>query len=378
MVTPLPGFGHPPPRWGRGVSQAGIESHRCLCYFRLPLPLLLAEQHDRFRATVLGFAIGDALGFPFRGLPPPARARLGLSDDFAARPRGRFAKGQFSDDTQVLLAVAEAVAKERKIDGRSAAQHLSWLWQEGVILQPPATMTAAAERLLDVVQWMSAGAELGVKDPSCLSRAVIAGLFSEADPNRLAHDASVLTVITHKDPACAAAVAAIARAIQLAVSGEQLPPNDWCAQLSAAAATADPELADEIFYLPRVLARDPDSALGALRRIGVPVAQLEAEPGLPSHVTPVLLSALYAVLKVPHDFRHALDLLLSAGGEVDVAAGVCGAILGAQLGCEAIPARLRKHLLYSEALFEAAERLFDARLNRPVPVHAPSLVAVKR
>lgn len=342
------------------------------------MPLLLAEQLDRFRATVLGFAIGDALGFPFRGLPPPARTRLGLSDDFAARPRGRFAKGQFSDDTQVLLAVAEAVAKDRKIDGRSAAQHLSWLWQEGIILQPPQVMTAAAESLLKGVPWMSAGADVGVKDPSCLSRSVIAGLFSEDDPNRLAHDASVLTVMTHKDPACAGAVAAVARAIQLAISGEQLPPNEWCEKLSKAAATADPELADEIFYLPRVLSRDPDSALAALRRVGVPVAQLDAEPGLPTHVTPVLLAALYATLKVPHDFRHALELLLSAGGEVDVAAGVCGAILGAQLGTEAIPARLRKNVLYPEALTEAAERLFDARHHKPVRVHSPSLVTVKR
>jgi ADP-ribosylglycohydrolase len=341
------------------------------------LPLLLAEQLDRYRAAVLGFAVGDALGFPFRGLPPPARARLGLADDFAARPRGRFAKGQFSDDTQVMLAIAEAVARERRIDGKSAAQHLSWLWQEGVILQPPPTMTAAAEALLKGVPWMSAGAELGVKEPSCLSRGVVAGLWSESEPPRLAHDASVLTVITHKDPACAGAVTAVARAIQLGTQGEQLPPNEWCAQLSQAAASSDPELADEIFYLPRVLSRDPDSALAALRRIGVPMAQLEAEPGLPSHVTPVLLSALYAVLKVPHDFRHALDLLLSAGGEVDVAAGVCGAVLGAQLGTEAIPARLRKHVLYADALSEAAERLFDAKVNR-APVHAPSTVAVKR
>jgi ADP-ribosylglycohydrolase len=342
------------------------------------LPLLLAEQLDRYRAAVLGFAVGDALGFPFRGLPPPARSRIGLAEDFAARPRGRFAKGQFSDDTQVLLAIAEAVAKDKKIDGRSAAQHLSWLWQEGVILQPPPTMTAAATRLLEGVPWMSAGAELGVKEPSCLSRGVICGLFSDDDPNKLAHDASVLTVITHKDPACVGAVAAIARAIQLAVAGEQLSPNDWCARLSQAAASADPDLADEIFYLPRVLARDADAALGALRRIGVPNAQLEAEPGLPSHVTPVLLCALYAVLKVPHDFRHALDLLLAAGGEVDVAAGVAGAILGAQLGTESIPARLRKNVLYPEALTEAAERLFDARHHRGVTVPAPSLVAVKR
>ncbi len=341
------------------------------------MALLLAETLDRYRATVLGFAVGDALGFPFRGLPPQTRARLGMADDFALRPRGRFAKGQFSDDTQVLLAVAESVAREKKLDGRSAAQHLSWLWQEGVILQPPPTTTQAAEAILKGTPWMSAGAPLGVKEPSCLSRGVVAGLWSEADPSRLAHDASVLTVITHKDPACTAAVAAVARAVQLGCAGEALAPAELCAQVSQAAAASDQELADELYYLPRVLGWEPERALPALRRIGVPAAQLEAEPGLPAHVTPVLLSALWAALKVPHDFRQALDLLLSAGGEVDVAAGVCGAVLGAQLGCEGIPARLRKNVLYPEALAEAAERLFDARLHR-APAAVPSVVAAKR
>ena len=36
-----------------------------------------------------------------------------------------------------MLAAAESVIREGKVDGRSAAAHLAWLWQEGIILQPP-------------------------------------------------------------------------------------------------------------------------------------------------------------------------------------------------------------------------------------------------
>jgi ADP-ribosylglycohydrolase len=64
------------------------------------MPLHIAVLQDRFRASVLGFAIGDALGFPLRGLPAPALMRQQpMGDDFAARPRGGFPRGQFSDDT---------------------------------------------------------------------------------------------------------------------------------------------------------------------------------------------------------------------------------------------------------------------------------------
>jgi ADP-ribosylglycohydrolase len=342
------------------------------------MPLRLAELQDRLRASMLGFAVGDALGFPLRGLPPPGLTRLShVADDFAARPRGRFAKGQFSDDTQMMLAVAEAVAHEKRIDGRSVAAHLSWLWQEGVILQPPTSATQAAQALLAGTPWMGAGAELGVTDPSCLSRALVLGFWSEPSPPRLVHDAQVLTVVTHKDPLCTAAAAAFARAIQLGLSGETHEPAVFCEELSKAAAPAHAELAEELFYLPRALAWTPDRALPALRRVGVLASEFDLDAGLPAHVTPVLLTAIYCVLKAPTDVRAALSMSLSSGGEVDVAAGLVGAIVGAHVGTEGLPARLRRNVLYAEALVETADRLFDARLAKET-VTVAQTVTVRR
>lgn len=329
------------------------------------MPLRLAELQDRLRASLLGFAVGDALGFPLRGLPPPGLTRLAhIADDFAARPRGRFAKGQFSDDTQMMLATAEAVATEKRIDGRSVAAHLSWLWQEGVILQPPTSATDAAQALLSGTPWMSSGAMIGVRDPSCLSRALVLGFWSEASPPRLAHDAQVLTVVTHKDPLCAAAAAAFARAVQLGLSGEQHDAASFCTEVSKAAAPAHQELAEELYYLPRALAWSPDRALPALRKVGVSASEFDHDSGLPSHVTPVLLTALYCVLKSPTDVRQALTMVLGCGGEVDVAAGLVGAIIGAHVGTEGLPARLRRNVLYGDSLVDAADRLFDARLAK--------------
>jgi ADP-ribosyl-[dinitrogen reductase] hydrolase len=342
------------------------------------MPLRLAELQDRLRASLLGFAVGDALGFPLRGLSPPGLTRLAhVADDFAARPRGRFAKGQFSDDTQMMLATAEAVAKERRVDGRSVAAHLSWLWQEGVILQPPTSATDAAQALLSGTPWMSSGAAIGVRDPSCLSRALVLGFWSEASPPRLAHDAQVLTVVTHKDPLCAAAAAAFARAVQLGLSGEQHDAGSFCTEVSKAAAPGHQELAEELYYLPRALAWSPDRALPALRKVGVSSNEFDPAAGLPAHVTPVLLTALYCVLKAPTDVRQALTMVLGSGGEVDVAAGLVGAIIGAHVGTEALPARLRRNVLYGDSLVDAADRLFDARLAKDhVTVSQP--VTVRR
>lgn len=362
---------------GRRTTQ-WLQSRRTAYLPDASMPLHLAVLQDRFRAAVLGFAIGDALGFPLRGLPAPALMRHQPSaDDFASRPRGGFPRGQFSDDTQMMMAVADSVVREKRIDGRTAAQHLSWLWQEGTVLQPPPSATQAAEALLSGTPWMSAGAPLGVCDPSSLSRGVVVGLSSEPTPTRLAHDAQVLTVMTHKDPLCSAAVAAFACAVQLGLSGENMSAEDFCEHVSKAAATHSSTLADELFYLPRALAWEPDKAMLALRRVGVPPSHYDFELGVPAHVTPVLLTALYCFLKAPTDFRQAAQLALRSGGEVDVTVGITAAVAGAHLGTEAIPQRLRRNVMYAEALIEVADKLFDVKLAR-VPVVTAAFATVKR
>ena len=98
-----------------------------------------------------------------------------------------------------------------------------WLWHEGVLLQPPPRLAAAIEQLGRGVPWMSAGAPLGVKDPSSLSRALVVGLWNVDTPARIPHEAGVLSVITHKDPACAAAAAAYAQAVCLGLAPHRPP-----------------------------------------------------------------------------------------------------------------------------------------------------------
>ena len=339
------------------------------------MSLTAAELQDRYQAALLGLAIGDALGFPLRGVPQASLWRVAsLADDFAPRPRGRFAKGQFSDETQLMLATADSLVRERKVEGRSLAAHYAWLWQQGVILQPPRALGDALQRLAGGAPWMSAGAPVGVRDPSVLSRALVIGLWDAGSLARLSHNAGIAAIVTHKDPLCAAAAAAYARAVALGLEGEELTPQEFCEQVAQAASNHDASFAEEVRYLHRSLGWEEAHALAQLRRIGVPSHQLEEGEGLPAHVAPVLLTALYGALRRPRDFRAAITLVLQAGGESDVAAALCGGLLGAHLGSEALPARLRRTILYSDHLHDTAQRLWQARLSA---VAAAPLVAAR-
>lgn len=342
-------------------------------------PAEILNFEDRCRGALVGMAVGDALGFPLRGLPPQAIAAMPeLGEDFSPRPRGRYARGQFSDDTQVMLAVAESAILEKKLDGRSAASHIAWLWREGVLLQAAPALSESIDRILRGVPWMSAGAPVGTVDPSCLSRALVVGLWRApshgGDSARIAHDASVLTVLTHKDARCAAAAAAYARAVSLAFEPERRTPESFCEAVAMAASVHDEQLGRELSHLPRVLAWDEGKALSLLRKVAVTSAQLGGADGLPAHVTPVLLTTLYVALKIPHDFKAAMKFLLRAGGEIDVAAALLGGLLGAHLGLEAVPTRFRRGVVYADHLIDVATRLAASRQMVAVVTKASAVV----
>lgn len=332
----------------------------------LPLPVL----QDRSRAALLGAAIGDALGFPLRGTAPQTGVRTaGLADDFAPRPRGKYGKGQFSAHTQLLMATAESIVRERRVDGRSLATHFGWLFEEGVVLQPTRSISDALERLASGTPWMSAGANIGVKDASVLPRGIALGLWKGED-RRLSHDAGILAVVTHKDPACAAAICAAGRAVALAMSAMPVSPSAFCLELAQAAAPHDVGVSEELRHLPRLLNWEPERAFEALRKIGVPPAELSDERGLVNHVVPSLLITVYTALRFPNDFSEGLSRVLRLGGSVDAPATLLGAILGAQLGTGGIPLRLQRGVMYPDSLQSLADRMVDARFLATSPVMA--------
>src|SRR6185295_15742118 len=198
--------------------------------------------------------------------------------------------------------------------------------EDGAVVQPARAVAAAAERLARGVPWMSAGEGFGVRDASAVSRGLAVWLF-EMDGRRVARSAGVLAVVTHKDPTCAAACAAFARAVGAVVSGEAASPERLCGAMAASAAEHDPALAEELRHLPRLLSWEVERATELIRRVGVSAA-------------------------------------LGLGGEADAAAAVAGALLGAGQGEACLPPRLRRHVLGADRLIAAADALLEARLAR--------------
>ena len=328
------------------------------------------ELSDRFRATLLGVAIGDALAFPYEGVPPGALAPA-PADDFAAHPRGRFAKGQFGEGAAGALAVAEAIADVGQVDGTRLGRGLAALYRHAELAVAGGALRQAAERLLAGTPWMAAGAPIGNAGNGAAVRAPAVGLWAAFEPRRLPRDAQVLAVITHKDPRAAAGAAAIAAAVAHGLSGGPLGPALALAA-AGAAGSLDPATGAELARVADMAGWEEGPAALSIARLGLQAG--ERAGGISSFVVPSVGFALWAAIHGQGDFRRTAAAVLRTGGDVDAVCAMAGAIVGAHGGCASLPARLRRGVREAERIVDLADRLLAARVDpkpRPLPARRP-------
>ena len=79
-------------------------------------------------------------------------------------------------------------------------------------------------------------------------------------------------------------------------------------------------------------------------------------------------SALLAVVQTPDDFAETLLRVLAAGGDNAGRAAIAGAMLGAHLGCRAIPDSLRQQLVAKDRIAKAVAMILESMSSEKVPL----------
>lgn len=72
--------------------------------------------------------------------------------------------------------------------------------------------------------------------------------------------------------------------------------------------------------------------------------------------------AVYCALKHPTDFRAAVVAAVNHSGDSDSTGSICGAILGASLGLDAIPAEWQEQVENRDELVRIADALAHSRV----------------
>jgi len=281
--------------------------------FPHPIP---ASRHARALDSLLGLALGDALGAQFfvPGNLPLLRRR-----ELPAAP------WPWTDDTEMACSVFAEIVRHGRVDqdrlAAAFARHHDFDRGYGPTVNRMLRLLRAGGA------WRELSAEpfdgQGSWGNGAAMRVAPLGAWFADDPERAAYEAAASAEVTHRHPDGVAGAIAVAVATALAWQG----PADPDAYVSAVAAATPPGLVRERLGAARRLidrqdARQVGRSLGSGRRVSAP----DTVP-----------FTVWIAARHRDDFEAALWATASAGGDVDTTCAIVGGILGARLGRPGLP-----------------------------------------
>ncbi|HUL84857.1 MAG TPA: ADP-ribosylglycohydrolase family protein, partial [Actinomycetota bacterium] len=266
------------------------------------------EVRDRAIGSILGLAVGDALGAPFEFEP-----RDSIPDPLPAfeLPWRDLPPGSWTDDTAMARNLwTSLIANDGVLDlDDLLVRHLAWFAG-----RPPDVGTLTARVLTrygqgdpDAARWYveTKGPEVSAGNGAVMYCAPL-GVVRARDPQRLLTEAPALAALTHWDERCRTSCLAVTLAIAALVAGEEAAP----AVIEAVRHADGLDGAEELEYLV-------DEA-GRARQID------RRDIGFTLFTAGVALQ----VTGEGRGFEDGLRYVVSLGGDTDTNAAVAGALLG--------------------------------------------------
>jgi len=281
--------------------------------------------------VLVGTAVGDSLGLPMEGLSARRQRRL-----FAPPLRQRFLGpwGMVSDDTEHTFLVAQSLLEspsDSMAFQRGLARRLRW-WLLGL---PAGVGLATLRSILKL--WLGISPERsGVwsagNGPAM--RSALLGVYFAHDQPRCRAFVHASSTITHRDPRADIAAQAVAEtAAWMALSSREV--EALFAQLGSLADL--PEWATLVNKL-RTAHTAQLSVADFARSIG-------AVHGVSGYAFQSAPAAIYAALRHREDFATAVTEIIACGGDNDTTAAITGALVGARVGIDGIPAEWRSRII---------------------------------
>jgi ADP-ribosylglycohydrolase len=302
---------------------------------------------DKVQGCILGLAIGDALGYPteFMSLSQ-IHEQYGPNGVQDFEPSSDHPPGTFTDDTQMSIAVAEALieAGHSGIDNLMrvmSRRFVEWSESPDNDRAPGATCLAGCHNLKRGDHWRDAG----IKDSKgCGSamRAAPIGLFYR-DLDRTLEVACASSLLTHAHPTGVAAAAGAAIAVKLLLDGTQ--PEVLITRLIEITGHLDQDYRNKILQVNGVLAEAPADAM---RVLGEAWIGEEA-----------VACALYCFLKSPDDYAKTVLTGANTSGDSDSIACIAGGLSGVFNGIEKIPTSWVDRVEKSSKLRNFASRIVE-------------------
>jgi ADP-ribosyl-[dinitrogen reductase] hydrolase len=296
------------------------------------------DLRERVIGSVLGLALGDALGAPFHGLradrvPHPLPA--------FQLPWMGFSPGVTTDATAMARNLVRSLVERGGFDAVDLARrHVGWLATD-----PPRVDSLTRVVLTGIrdgdpnaahAYVQDRGPEVSSGNGSVMCCAPLGAAYAR-HPDALAIHAPALSAVTHWDERCRTACLAVALTVSALIRGE--PPDR--AVVDAVEAVAGREGAEELEYLV--------GEAGRARPIDGP------DRGFALFTAGIALQVAGEGL----GFEEGLARVVGMGGDTDANGAVAGALLGALHGTEGLPKEWLQRLEARGAIEDEAHQLAE-------------------
>ena len=361
---------------------------------------------DRARGAFLGMAIGEALGAPLEGLTPEEiESKAGRVTGFVQASRTqpshrarRMRRALYEDETQVALAVSEALVRRGGFDANVFKGQLEELGRPiegnifGCFRNPRRNFRAAVRRMLAGEDWKACG--VSTAGSGAASRGIPLGAWFREDPEGRTKACIEAALLTHLDPRACAATATIADLVALALvtDPDAMEPKDFVEAAIAGARRAEDLLESEyasvlrpgyehalhqfsecLALLNEILDLDVDEAFG---RIVATAADKGSRPitlATRGFSLTAVITAIYFFLTGHDSFEETVLDTVCEGGSTDTLGCLVGGLCGALQGEAKIPEIWRRELKNSDHVAKRGE----AMVNQEVHAALGSLVLVE-
>ena len=305
---------------------------------------------DKFKGTLFGQAIGDALGLGTEFMTKAEVKRYypdGLADYSQIVQdchRARWRKGDWTDDTDMTMCIVQAIIDDRELRPLSVARNFKQWFRHVPMGIGRHTCNALSigdytekpEMVAEKV-WEMSGKRSAANGG--VMRTSVIGLLGE----NVEKYAAEICRLTHADPRCVGSCAIVSLMVHSLVYKDEILPIETLVKIGNR-------------YDKRIepyLRMSWENSLDAL------VLDDESTMGYTLKTMSAGLWSLYHC----SSFEDGLLAVANAGGDADTNGAVAGSLLGARFGYENIPERFIKGLARGNVLEEKAESLLSVLRN---------------
>ena len=273
---------------------------------------------SKFTGALIGTAVGDALGAPVEGWSMEQ-----VHSVYSERKRWKMSYGRYTDDTELMIGVAESLIMNKGFNGADMARTFVRNYDAKRGYGPGST--GALKRIKEGESWDEASKKLfggeGSYGNGAAMRIAPIGLFYYDNADKLREIAYKSCQITHSHELGKAGAALQAFAVALAVRGQK---ESMLSELKNFAQNNVYE--DKIRRVEAlILDKGATPKKEIIAKLGNGMAAFDSVP-----------TAIYSFLRFDR-FEDSVIYAVSLGGDTDTIGAMTGAISGAYYGEGGIP-----------------------------------------